>query len=91
MRTLGSLAPTAHATARIAELLKALRLEVPAFGPVLSTERLAAAQQEAGEGERLRTEIARVREEHRAAVDAFFAAHPEASALLGLAEPDDVG
>jgi hypothetical protein len=90
MRSLGNLAPTAHATARIAELLEALRREVPAFGPILSTGRLAAAQQDAGGGERLRAEIARVREEHRAAVDAFFAAHPEANELLPLMEPSDL-
>jgi hypothetical protein len=90
MRSLGSLVPTARATAQIAELLEALGREVPAFGPVLTAERLAAAQQDAGEGERLRAEIARVREEHLAAVDAFFAAHPEANELLALIEPSDL-
>jgi len=90
MRSLGSLAPTAHATAQMAEVLEALRREVPAFGLVLSTERLAAAQQEVGEGERLRAEIARVGEEHRAAVNAFFVAHPEANELLALIEPSEL-
>src|SRR6266511_2593822 len=87
MRSLGSLAPAAHATAQIAELLGALGREVPALGPVLTAKRLAAAQQSAGEEQRLRAEIARVREEHRAAVDAFFAAHPEVNELLALTEP----
>jgi len=91
MRSLGSLAPAAHATAQIAELLGALGREVPALGPVLTAKRLAAAQQSAGEEQRLRAEIARVREEHRAAVDAFFAAHPEANELLALTEPSDAG
>src|SRR6266487_1703336 len=91
MRSLGSLAPAARATAQIAELLGTLGREVPAFGPVLTAKRLAAAQQDAGEGERLRAEIARVREGHRAAVDAFFAAHPEANELLVLIEPSDMG
>jgi len=31
-----------------------------------------------------------VREEHRAAVDAFFAAHPEANELLALIESSDL-
>jgi len=91
MRSLGSLAPAAHATAQIAELLGTLGREVPAFGPVLTAKRLAVAQQDAGEGERLQAEIARVREEHRAAVDAFFAAHPEANELLALIESSDMG
>src|SRR6266545_847905 len=91
MRSLGSLAPAAHATAQIAELLGALGREVPALGPVLTAKRLAAAQQSAGEEQRLRAEIARVREEHRAAVDAFFAAHPEVNELLALTEPSDAG
>jgi hypothetical protein len=83
MRTLGGLAPTVDTAAQAVRLLEGLAREVPAFGPVLTARRLAAAQQDAAEGKRLQAEIARVREEHRAAVDAFFAAHPEANELFG--------
>jgi hypothetical protein len=86
MQRLAGVAPAAQATVRLYDLLSQLRREVPAYGPVLTDRRLAAAQFDDREAARLRADIVRVRQENEADVDAFFASRPEAREIIEIAE-----
>lgn len=75
------LQPQAEATHELFEVMAELRQAVPALAEVLSTERLATAQVDAREDERLREEIRAVADANRAEVDAFLSRFPELDEL----------
>jgi hypothetical protein len=85
MRLLAGLSPQAQATERLHNITRQLRDEVPELADVLSSERLAAAQLNVEEDERLRDEIRTIADANRERVDGFLARFPDLEELQGLA------
>jgi hypothetical protein len=77
LQRIAAVFPQAEATVELDGILAQLREQVPALAPVLTDQRLAAAQLDAGAATALNSEIAQVRRTNIASFDAFFAAHPE--------------
>jgi len=88
MRLLAGLSPQAQATERLYDITRQLCDEVPELADVLSPERLAAAQLNLEENERLRDEIRTIADANRERVDGFLARFPDLEELQGLASPD---
>jgi hypothetical protein len=84
LETITALAPQAAATIALDGLISDLRREVSVLAPVLSDERLAAAQRDERAARDLNADIAALRERHMDAFDAFFAAHPETQRLIAV-------
>ena len=86
LEQLAALMPQANATVRLYGVISQLREEVEVLAPVLSDERLAAAQLDENAAIALNSEIARQREHNTDSFNAFFAAHPEAEHLISVIE-----
>jgi hypothetical protein len=87
MGQLAGLRAQAQATERLAEIVEQMREAVPELADLLSPERLASAQRDAAEDERLRAEIRATANAHRSKVDAFLARFPEVVQLQEIASP----
>jgi hypothetical protein len=85
MRELAGLSRQAQATEKLYEVAEEIRREVPALRELLSPARLGAAQRDADEGVRLRSEIASAADEHRSQVDAVLSRHRDLAQLQRLA------
>lgn len=81
-----AVAPQAAATTQLYGVICQLREELPVLGPVLTDERLAAAQLDENAAIVLNSEIARLRAEHTDSFNAFFRAHPETEHLISVIE-----
>ena len=79
-----SLLPQAAATVQLDGIIAQLREEVVVLAPVLTDERLAAAQVDEHAASELKAEIARLREQNIDGFNAFFAAHPEVDELISV-------
>jgi hypothetical protein len=86
LQRLVAVAPEAEAMIGLYGVIGQLREEIPALAPVLSDQRLAAAQLDSDAAEALNSEIAQMRRSDPGSFDAFFEAHPEVGPLLGLME-----
>jgi hypothetical protein len=86
LEKIAAVAPQASATTQLYGVISQLREEVPVLAPVLSDERLAAAQLDENAAIALNAEIARLREDHTESFDAFFRAHPETERLISVIE-----
>jgi hypothetical protein len=84
LEEIGAVAPQAAATEQLYGVISQLRAEVPVLAPVLSDERLAAAQLDESAAIALNSEIAQLREQHTECFDAFFATHPETEQLIAV-------
>jgi len=84
LEQIGALAPQAEAAAQLYDLITLLRKEIPALAPVMSDERLAAAQRDESAARELNAGIARLRKADPESFDAFFAAHPETDRLIAV-------
>jgi hypothetical protein len=78
--------PAASATVKLYDVLAQLRRDVPALAPLLTDERLAAAQRDADAAEALNADIARVRAQNTSELDVFFSTHPESDELIALVD-----
>ena len=86
LQQIAAIVPQATATAQLHGVISQLREEVTVLAPVLTDERLAAAQLDEDAAKELNAEITRLREHHTESFDAFFAAHPEAEQLISVIE-----
>lgn len=91
LEQIAAIAPQATATTQLYGMISQLREEVAVLAPVLSDERLAAAQLDENAAIALNADIARLREQHTDSFNAFFAAHPEAEHLISVIDANREG
>lgn len=91
MRELAELAPRAEAWLALQGILDQLRVEVPGMANALTDKNIGAALRSSAAAERLAAQLAKARQQHEAAIAAFFERHPEVDPLMQAAAPPDRG
>lgn len=86
LQEIAAIAPQATATTQLYGVICLLREEVPVLAPILTDDRLAAAQLNESAAIALNSEIARLRADHTDSFDEFFGAHPEVEHLISVIE-----